>query len=80
MPVRRRVSQVGCRCVANDTDVSRLLLGDEVSRAFEENVCPVALLVNNPRKAAIISIPGCRRLPRKALDTTECGILQCDES
>lgn len=52
-----------------------LILGDLVSGFADEDVGPVALLVDYTREIARVVVPWRARLASEALDTRECGVL-----
>ena len=53
-----------------------LLLRDKMTSALEEGIGPIALLMYDSRKLAVVPEPGRRRLPRESLDPPESRVLK----
>lgn len=52
-----------------------LLLRHKMARAVDEDVCPVALLVYDAGKLAVITEPRGRRRPAETLNAAKSGVL-----
>ena len=52
-----------------------LILRNKMACALNEDVCPVAFLVDNPREIAVVVKPGCGWRSSETLDTTKCCVL-----
>ena len=51
------------------------MVGDKVASALDEDVRPVALLVDGAADKAVVVNPRGGWAAREALDATECGVL-----
>ena len=51
------------------------MVGDKVARALDENVRPVALLVDDTANKAVVVDPRGGRAAGETLDATECCVL-----
>lgn len=69
------VSKQSLRDVKRNAYSAGIRVWDEVARALDEDVGPVALLVYDAADVAIIIDPGRRGLPSEALDPTKGRVL-----
>ena len=54
----------------------RIVMRDEVASTLYENICPVALLMNDAGFCTVIIEPRCGRTPREALNASESRVLR----